>query len=269
MNKAFLRNQLSENYLLVEAKPHTFYELVDVINSLDEKFAEDIDEIVAQMSAVSDLLEDEAQRLRQSFNSLLEGVRQALKRRNPFDEMMVENDPLDAFEHTSGNNFVRLVLSVITDLLAAHNYLLQTARNMHAEPIHLFSRKVVAASFEDLQTFNVQYQMHAPTVSSFANSILEAEDCLKLVTATGYQISDKLEGYYKTLNRRHSTEGIEIHVDPITTDIAMSIYENVDSHGEIQDGKKPDEISVYTIRKAEAFNGSFEDRNSWIVCQRS
>jgi hypothetical protein len=31
----------------------------------------------------------------------------------------------------------------------------------------------------------------------------------------------------------------------------MSIYENVDSHGEIQDGKKVDEISIYTIRKAE------------------
>jgi len=251
MNRNFLRSQLSENYLLVEAKPHTFYELVDVINGLDEGFAEEVDEIVAQMSAVSDVLEDEAQRLRQSFNSLLEGIRQAIKRHNPFDELMVENDPLEDFSHSNGNNFVRVVLAVITDLQAAHYFLHETAKNMHAEHIELFSRKLVASNFEDLQAFTIQYQMHAPTVSAFANAILSAEDCLTTVVATGFKISNQLEGYYKALNHRHSSEGIEIHVDPITTDLAMSIYENVDSHGEIQGGKKADEISVYTIRKAE------------------
>ncbi len=258
MNNNFLRSQLSENYLLVEAKPHTFYQLVDVINNIDEYFAEDVEEIVSTISAVADILEDEAQRLRQSFNSLLEGVRQAVKKRNPFDELMVENDPLDSFSHTNGNNFVRIVLEVITDLQAAHQYLLRTAKNMHAERIELFSRKLVAANFEDLQAFTVQFQMHGPTVSAFANAILEAEDCLKLITATGYQISNKLEGYYKALNYRHSSEGIEIHIDPITTDIAMAIYENVDSHGEIQDGKRPDELSVYTIRKAELLTESLK-----------
>jgi len=251
MNNQFLRSQLSDDYLLVEAKPHTFYALVDIINELDEDFASDIEDIVANMTAESDVLEDEAQRLRQSFNSLLEGMRQALRRHNPFDEMMVESDPLRDLQHTAGNNFIRVVLTVIVNLQAAHQYLLRTAKNMHAERIELFSRKLVAASFEDLQAFTVQYQMHAPTVSDFANAILEAEDCLKIITATGFKISDALEGYYKTLNHRHSTEGIEIHVDPITTDIAMAIYENIDSHGEIQDGKKPNEISVYTIRKAE------------------
>lgn len=251
MNNQFLRSQLSDDYLLVEAKPHTFYALVDIINELDEDFASDIEEIVANMTAESDVLEDEAQRLRQSFNSLLEGMRQALRRHNPFDEMMVESDPLRDLQHTAGNNFIRVVLTVIVNLQAAHQYLLRTAKNMHAEHIELFSRKLVAASFEDLQAFTVQYQMHAPTVSDFANAILEAEDCLKIITATGFKISDALESYYKTLNHRHSTEGIEIHVDPITTDIAMAIYENIDSHGEIQDGKKPNEISVYTIRKAE------------------
>jgi hypothetical protein len=258
MNTEFLRSQLSENYLLVEAKPHTFYQLVDVINSLDIDFSEDIEDIVSSITADADILEDESQRLRQSFNSLLEGVRQASRKRYPFDELMVENDPLEDFSHTNGNNFVRVVLGVITDLQAAHQYLLKTAKNMHAEHIELFSRKLVAASFEDLQAFTVQFQMHSPTVSSFANSILEAEDCLRIMVATGYQISNKLEGYYKTLNHRHSSEGIEIHIDPITTDIAMAIYENVDSHGEIQDGKKPDELSIYTIRKAELLTESLK-----------
>lgn len=251
MNNKFLRSQLSEDYLLVEAKPHTFYALVDIINELDEDFAEDIEEVVANMTAESDVLEDEAQRLRQSFNSLLEGMRQALRTHNPFDELMVESDPLRDLQHTAGNNFIRVVMTVIVNLLAAHQHLLKTARSMHAEKIELFSKKLVAASFEDLQAFTVQYQMHAPTVSDFANAVLEAEDCLRVIIATGFKISDCLESYYKTLNHRHSVEGIEIHVDPITTDIAMSIYENIDSHGEIQDGKKPNEISIYTIRKAE------------------
>lgn len=251
MNNNFLKSQLSPNYLLVEAKPHTFYALVDLINSLNDSFIVEVDEIVSEIRDSSDILEDEAQRLRQSFNSLLEGVRQAIRKHNPFDELMTENDPLQGFDHTNGINFIRVVLAVITDLQAAHFKLLDTAKNMHAEHIDLFSRKLVVSTFEDLQSFTIQYQMHAPTVSSFANAMLAAEDCLSTVVAIGYQISNRLENYYKALNHRHSVEGIEIHKDPITTDIAMSIYENVDLHGEIQDGKKANEISVYTIRKAE------------------
>jgi hypothetical protein len=64
------------------------------------------------------------------------------------------------------------------------------------------------------------------------------------------RITGILDQYYKMINHRHSVEGIKIHLDPITTDIALSIYQNVDSHGEIQDGKNPDEISAYTMRKA-------------------
>jgi hypothetical protein len=45
-------------------------------------------------------------------------------------------------------------------------------------------------------------------------------------------------------------DGVKIHRDPVTTDIAISIYENVDSSGEIADGKKPDEVSAYSVRKA-------------------
>jgi hypothetical protein len=160
MNKNFLQHQLSDNFFLVEAKPHTFYALVDIINDLDESFIEDVNNIIQEMSVASDILEEEAQQLRHSFNSLLEGVRQATKRQNPFDDLTADNDSLKDFAHSSGYNFVRLVLLVITDLQAAHHYLHDTAKNMQVEHITLFSKKLIAATFEDLQAFNIQYDMH-------------------------------------------------------------------------------------------------------------
>jgi MoxR-like ATPase len=245
-----LKSQLSKDYLLVEAKPHTFYQLVDLINGLGAEFSTEVDEIVNEVSASCAILENEADDLRQSFNSILEGIRQASKNRPQF-ELSDEVDSLSGFEHTAGNNFIRLVLAVILDLQAGNSYLLETARKLHTEHIHLFSREQTPTCFQDAQSFAFQYQMHAPTVSDFANGVLKAESCQGKIIAVGCMIADKLDDYYKTLNHRHSVDGIEIHEDPITTDIAMSIYENVDSHGEIQDGKNPNEISMYTLRKAE------------------
>jgi AAA+ superfamily predicted ATPase len=72
---------------------------------------------------------------------------------------------------------------------------------------------------------------------------------------------DKMESYYNTLQHRHSIDGIKIHVDPVVTDLALTIFENVDAHGEIKDGKKPDEISAYSMRKAIILIDTIKDGN--------
>ena len=103
---------------------------------------------------------------------------------------------------------------------------------------------------EKLQQMLIEYQMNSATIDKFMGGLLRAELARHEVVALARLLTDKLDGYYQTLLHRHSVEGIEIHRDPVTTDVALSIYENVDAHGEIADGKKPNEVSAYSIRKA-------------------
>jgi hypothetical protein len=92
--------------------------------------------------------------------------------------------------------------------------------------------------------------MNRAALNRFTRGVLNAEKIKALVIGAGRRIVDLLDEYYATLLHRHTVEGLQIHRDPVTTDIAISIYENVDSNGEITDGKKPDEVSAYSVRKA-------------------
>lgn len=92
--------------------------------------------------------------------------------------------------------------------------------------------------------------MNRAALNRFTQGVLNAEKIKTAVISVGRRVVDFLDEYYAALLRRHTVDGIKIHRDPVTTDIAISIYENVDSSGEITDGKKPDEVSAYSVRKA-------------------
>jgi hypothetical protein len=63
-------------------------------------------------------------------------------------------------------------------------------------------------------------------------------------------LRDFLDEYYAALLHRYTVDGIKIHRDPVTTDIAISIYENVDSSGEFLVG-----IKAVTSHRVEARTG--------------
>jgi hypothetical protein len=101
-----------------------------------------------------------------------------------------------------------------------------------------------------MQKVMFEVQLNSGSLTRFLAGLAMVDMVKNNVIHIARAIGEKLEDYYQTLVKRHTVEGLVIHGDPITTDIAMSIFENVDAHGEIQDGKKPDEVTAYSIRKA-------------------
>lgn len=245
-----LERSLSKSHV-VEMNPMMFYQMVQVVNDAAESlFAKDIEELIERITFLTGQLEDETTSLSQSFESILSEVRHSTRRRNPFEDMTSDTDALDDLKHAAGNSFIRIVLEVISDLHNGFQQLLGIVRGLRPEKVELLSDERYPRTFEQAQTFSIQYQMFGPIVNRFSNHLLVANSCQREILNICSHITGCLDRYYKALNHRHSVEGIKIHFDPITTDVAISIYENVDSHGEIQDGKKPDEISAYTMRKA-------------------
>jgi hypothetical protein len=236
---------------LVEMNPRVFYQMVGVVNrAADSDLAADIEGVIEKITIPTEAFENETSRLIHAFDSILSEVRKSSRRKNPFQEMMSESDPMDDFRFAAGNSFIQVVLEAIGNLRNGFQHLLGVARDLRPEKIELLSTNEYPRTFEEAQTFSIQYQMFGPVVSKFMNSVLVADQCQRDVLSISSCVTGTLDRYYKVLNHRHSVEGIQIHGDPITTDLAISIYENVDSHGEIQDGKNPDEISAYTLRKA-------------------
>lgn len=236
---------------VVEVNPRSFYQMVKVVNDAAESnFSRNMDGITNQIGSLAETLESETTRLMRCFDSILSEVRHSSRRKNPFQDMVSERDSLDDLRSAAGGSFVQVVLEVIGNLRNGFHHLLELSRNLRPEQITLISTEEYPRTFEEAQTFSIQYQMFGPIVNKFSNNILEADLCQKEVLNLSSCVTRVLDQYYKMLNHRHSVEGIQIYRDPITTDVAIAIYENVDSHGEIQDGKDPNEISAYTMRKA-------------------
>lgn len=235
----------------IDINPAVFYQLVDIINDAHGgPFAKDVEGVIGDITLLTDVLEDETQRLSQSFESILSEMRHSTRRKNPFNELLTESDPLDDLQMSAGNSFVRVVLEVIGNMRNGFRHLLETSINLRPEKVELLSRERFPRTFEEAQMFSLQYQMYSPIVMKFTNWVLIANLCQRNVIEVSSRITGILDQYYKMINHRHSVEGIKIHLDPITTDVALSIYQNIDAHGEIQDGKNPDELSAYTMRKA-------------------
>ena len=236
----------------VEMSPRVFYRLVDVVNDSANSsvFTDKLALVTHDLTALADALEEEVNDLSGSFDAILSEVRKSTRRKNPFQDLLAEDDNLADLSHAAGNSFVRVVLDVIGNLRNGFQALLEVTKNLQIERINLISTKAFPVTFEEVQTFSLQSQMYGPIVIRFSNWVLAAQGSPKQVLSLSSHIMGVLDGYYKVLNHRHSVEGILIHGDPITTDVAISIYENVDAHGEIQDGKNPDEISAYSMRKA-------------------
>ena len=87
-------------------------------------------------------------------------------------------------------------------------------------------------------------------MTRFVEGVLSTLEAKGLVLTIGHHLSKVLDDYYQMLLERHAGEGIAIHGDPVTTDLTMLVFQYVDVHGEVQAGRKPDEISAYGLRKA-------------------
>jgi hypothetical protein len=237
----------------VELNPLKFYSLIDLAMSVPKEETITLDVLVKSINALCDTIDDDVNDLARINNNLLSEIRNTTrKKHNPFrtDE---EADNFTDLRHTaSGQSFMKVIFDVAQVIRLAFHDLRNTMDAIRPGKFLIIGKRIkeIPETVEDLQAFSIQFEMNQPAVSRFTSGVLRAEQAKTHVIQAGRLLVDHLDAYHTTLTHRHTVEGVKIHMDPVTTDIAMSIFENVDSNGEIQDGKKPDEVSAYSIRKA-------------------
>lgn len=239
----------------VDLNPLKFYSLIDLAKSASgPRELADLDKLIRDMCRLCEQSDHSVENLAQINNSLLSEVRNTTRRKyNPFKtDQEADNDFTDLRHTVSGRTFMHVIFNVATVIQLTFHELKNAAEAVRPGKFLVVGKRLaeVPESIEQLQAFSIQFEMNRTALNRFTQGVLNAEKIKTLVTAAGRRLVDLLDAYYTTLLHRHTVEGVRIHHDPVTTDIAISIYENVDSNGEITDGKKPDEVSAYSVHKA-------------------
>ncbi len=239
--------------LTIEADPTTFYALADIAGrGLPPTIESKIQAALAQLESLENAVMEEVRKLGQANHDMQREVDSASRRRtNPF-KLEEEMDPWENLKHTaSGGSFLTLFYEVIKSQAAMIRASRQVVEGIRPAKIMLFGEPIRNfRNQRDMQSFASQVQMNQTPIARYLEGIFQAENLPKTLTGYGEALWGLFDGYYQRLTHRHTIEGIQIHGDPVVTDVALTIFENVDASGEIEDGKNPNEISAYSYKKA-------------------
>lgn len=250
--------------------PAKFYGLVKIIKSIDSLKKEKINSFSYRLESELQILGTQKQKLAQANNNLFQEIR-LTTRSNPLDSFEDQEVDYNKFAHTLGQkNFLIVAYNIINNIFSTKNILLETCNDLYPGSILVESDNFNTSNlnFQKLQQITFESQLNQSNIQKFISGITGLNDAVGAITDVANNISIYFDEYYKTLLKRHTEDGIKVYKDPVLTDVAMSIYENVDAHGEIESGKDINEISAYTLRKAEVILDAIKNKSVYELISK-
>lgn len=252
---------MDQSFIGKRMEPAKFYALAEVIKSVSEKKVIDLDKIKFKIDQSSKIIFEDYSQISKSNSSFMRTSLSSIKRKtNPFGSLESQDEEAEKYKNTiSGTNTLFVLNESLRVINSAWNYLNDVANNLVPGTLILsderFDSKKLTA--QDLQNMVYEFELNSQVMSNFVAAVLALKDAKKEFLNSFISFKGVLERYYRYLNERHSTEGIKVYHNPILVDIAILIHENIDAHGELEQGKKVDEISAYSLNKAYALVETF------------
>ncbi len=238
-----------------EMTPDKFYSLVSILESVDKKHIEKLADFRDATMKAAELVQEQCAVLAKANNDMQQELRTSMRVRNsPFDSLEKQSsDYSDFVNQISDVNFLLVAFDTVRCVQIGYNELLDIAIGLKPKQLILSDKKfeIGRKSIEDIQNMTYEFSLNAPTINAFMFSMKRLDRLQDTVDEIADKVYRSLDAYYRKLLNRHTVEGVKIHKDPVITDIAIMLFKNIDSHGEIADGKDPDKVSAYTLRKAE------------------
>lgn len=236
--------------------PFKFYRLVEEYQQIQKDFADGrFEETIQGVEDKVLALRANIQELARANNDLMQEVRRATRHSNPFMDLEKDpdEDPLKNLRHTAGGqSFLAVIYHVLGGLHSIYGHFQAILPRLVPEPLTLSGQRCQEFEMDPqkLLIFKTELSMAQEPMGDLLGALADAEVVPIQVIKTAAAITEAMDIYHRKLIERHQTEGVMIHGDPISTDVAMSIFENVDAHGEIEHGTKLDQVSAYTVTKA-------------------
>jgi hypothetical protein len=243
---------------LSRISPHRFYDLVAIHQRVTAETQQFLDEFGYHLAESRVDIEADYDEVRELYNRFVQEAESGTRHRVQSEWATSEEQrkSRDPYRNTlSGASFLAVVNSLAKLARDSFENLQSLVELLRPMPLILSSdRPNLGRAFsfrpEIMQQMAYEIQVNNEAVSRFVTGVMGLRDGRKEILKTLDRVIRLLDGYYNVLVQRHSTEGVPIFRDPLLTDLAVCIYENIDSHGEIESGVDPDKVSAYSVKKA-------------------
>lgn len=232
--------------------PVVFYGLVDLMKTVDDDlvkvlgtFDERLGKFTAELDGQIETVEGACRRL--SFET-----GRVTRRKGGFRMEFDDEEGRDTMGGPA--NFLALVLNTVGSVRDAADAINSTAQGLRPGRPVLRNKRFTGdiGDFDELQHMVAEFQLNMPLLMRFSKAVNQLAHLKPRLLNLLRDLADGTEAYRRRLQHRHERDGFDIHGSPVATDVAIAVFENIDSHGEIEHGKKPDEVSAYSIRRAKA-----------------
>lgn len=234
--------------------PAKFWKLIAIMEKVrDKPVASSVNDMLFNLTKAID---GQTESLVKADADMAQEIRRTMRqKRRAFEDPEEHEEMMRRLaEQYSNDTFIGVVLNILEGMRAAADQIFDVTLDMQYMDLTLPSPdkrpSVDDFSIETMRDYGMLIQLNGSTIRRFVHAVEKIESIYNYVVAGAQTSARALEHYYERLLKRHSIDGIQIHHNPVTTDIAIAVYENIDAHGEIADGKNPDELSAYSMRKA-------------------
>jgi AAA+ superfamily predicted ATPase len=243
--------------------PSKFYSFADLARHNSDRDAS-LSELMSKAVEAVTELETRSQVLARSNNNMMNEWRMTTrkKRAGSSDDMETDDNWTEDFRHSSdGMNFLRIAYEVTTVLTQATGNVCSAIQRLRSPDLMIPSNRMNLNydDFNSIQAIRNLIDINSPSLSNYLDALSALEELPGEVAKMSDSIANVLSTYHRALVKRHSIDGFKIHRNAVITDVAMHIYENVDSDGEVEDGQDPDKLSAYSMRKAQIMAEALRD----------
>ncbi len=232
---------------------YLFPRVVEIMQSVDEETVKLLEKEGLKLAERVQALDEQVTTLQRIEKSFIDEVRRTSRGKSPLRALEDQRAELEPFVNTMSQNFVLLTLELARGFHLAWRNIRDWNDDLRPHELMLAPKEddKAQSGYEQLQQKAAEFQLNQGVAESFVTACMEIGNGKRSLLAMMDQIIPILDGYISKLHRRHSSEGIQIHVSPIVTDLAILVFENIDAHGEIAGGTEPDKLSAYSARKAQ------------------
>jgi AAA+ superfamily predicted ATPase len=236
--------------------PHIFYKLVPVYRQVSPFTQECLAELAQSLTQERLQAEDSFSEMKQLQDQFRSETAYSLREKTVSEWSPLGEHP-DKFSDNATTNLLTVATEVAKSVRNGYSFLqgllfdIQPTQLMLSESCPDFT---TPPKLELLQQLTYEMQTNQEVLERFVDGIQVLREGRKHLLTEVDHIIHVLEQYHAGLVQRHFRDGVPVCCGSVLgTDLALSIYSNVDRHGEIESGTSPDKVSAYSLHKANVF----------------
>ncbi|GAG28356.1 unnamed protein product, partial [marine sediment metagenome] len=198
---------------------YNFPRVAKIMQAIDEEALKDLEGRGVKLSNRVQKLEEQVASLQRIEKNFVDEIRRTTRGKSSLQSLEDQRADLQPFTNTFSQNFVLVVLDLARGLRQAWGNIQEWTDDLRPRELMLIPEDEGAeqSSYEKLQQRAAEFQLNQGVADDFTTACIEIGSGQRSLVGMMDTIIRLLDGYFARLQRRHSQDGIKVHVSPIVT----------------------------------------------------